>query len=102
MSTGSYRFTFIESISMPDVEATLYLAIIGAEALYGESTVRMDSAYSIDKQSRVCVVDARNEVGRCIAQIFTGYLTRELGNALFTVRAVAAHCNEETRVPAPA
>jgi hypothetical protein len=88
MRGAIYRFTFDESVCMADAEATLQLAILGAESLFGESTVRMDAAYSIDEDRHVCVVDARNEVGRCICQIFTGYLGRELGPDAFRVRAV--------------
>lgn len=95
-----YRFTFDESLSMSDVEATLHLAIVGAESLHGESTVRMDGAYSINEDRRVIVVDGRNEIGRCICQIFTGYLTREFGGDRFSVRAIASA--RAARLQAPA
>ena len=81
-----YRFEFDEPVPMTDVEATLHLAILGAEGLFGESSVRMDGAYSIDEKRRVCVVDARNEVGRSICQLLTGYLVKELGPDAFRVR----------------
>lgn len=86
MQPAIYRFSFDESVSMTDVETTLHLAILGAEGLFGESTVRMDATYSIDEARRVCVVDARNEVGRSICQLFTGYLVKELGPDAFRVR----------------
>ncbi len=89
MQSAIYRFEFEESVSMTDVETTLHLAILGAQGLFGESSVRMDGAYSIDEQRRICVVDARNDVGRCICQIFTGYLAKEFGDEAFSVRPVA-------------
>jgi len=92
MQLAIYRFEFEESVSMSDVEATLHLAILGAEGLYGESTVRMDGAYAIDEHRRVCVVDARSEVGRAICQLFTGYLARELKPDSFSVRPVQESC----------
>ncbi len=79
MQPAIYRFEFDEPVSMTDIETTLHLAILGAESLFGESSVRLDGAYSIDERRRICVVDARNEVGRCICQIFTGYVAREFG-----------------------
>jgi len=97
MQSAIYRFEFDEPTSMPDVEVTLQLAILGAEALFGESSVRMDGAYSIDEARRVCVVDARNEVGRSICQLFTGYLSKELGPDAFRVRTV----REMNRARAP-
>ena len=88
MQAAIYRFEFEETVSMPDVETTLHLAILGAEGLFGASTVRMDAAYSIDIEQRVCVIDARNDVGRSICQLLTGYLTKELSPDAFTVRPV--------------
>ena len=88
MQPAIYRFDFDASVSMPDVETTLHLAILGAEGLFGASTVRMDAAYSIDEGQRVCVIDARNDVGRSICQLLTGYLTKELSPDAFTVRPV--------------
>ena len=81
-----YRFEFDEPVPMTDVETTLHLAILGADAMFGESSVRMDGAYSIDERRRVCIVDARNEVGRSICQLLTGYLTKEFGPDAFRVR----------------
>ena len=88
MEPKIYRFDFDETLSMGDVEATLHLAILAAEGLFGESTVRMDASYSIDDEHRICIVDARNEVGRSISRVFTGYLGREFGETSFNVRAV--------------
>ena len=89
MQGAIYRFIFDKSVSMADAETTLQLAILGAESLFGESMVRMDAAYSIDEARRVCVVDASNEVGRCICRVFTGYLAREFGGDAFSVRPAA-------------
>jgi len=97
MQPAIYRFEFDEPASMADIETTLHLAILGAEALFGESTVRMDSAYSIDEQGRVCIIDARSAVGRSICQLFTGYLTKELAPDVFRVRPA----RQTTRSPAP-
>lgn len=96
MESAIYKYVFEESVSMEEAEATLHLAMLAAESMFGESTVRMDAAYSIDEENRVCVVDGNNEVGRCICRIFTGYLTREFGGSAFRVRPFAG------RKPAPA
>jgi len=88
MQPAVYQFEFDGPVSMNDIEATLHLAILGAEALYGESSVRMDGAYSVNEQRRICVVDARSEVGRTICQLFTGYLAKELDSSAFRVRSV--------------
>jgi len=88
MQPAIYRFDFDGSVSMTDAETTLHLAVLGAEGLFGETAVRMDGAYSIDEERRCCVIDARNEIGRSICQLFTGYLTKEFGGDAFRVRRV--------------
>ncbi|MCO6436921.1 MAG: hypothetical protein J5J06_07525 [Phycisphaerae bacterium] len=88
MMSAIYRYEFNEQAAIADVECTLHLALIGAKGLFGESTVRMDAAYSIDQARRIIAIDARSEVGHAICQLFTGYLTKEFGEAAFTVRAV--------------
>lgn len=100
MPSEIYRYTFDESVSMSDAESTLQLAILAAESLLGESIVRLDAAYSIDEQRRVCVVDASTEVGRSICRIFTGYLTREFGDHAFQVRPVQGRKPHAVAVPA--
>lgn len=86
MEPMRYRYEFEQALPMEEIEATLHLAIVAAESVFGSSTVRMDAQYSIDEPRRICVVDASSEVGRCICQIFTGYLTREFGASAFRVR----------------
>ncbi len=100
MQPAIYRFEFNEAVSMRDAEATLQLGILAAESLLGESTVRLDAAYSIDEQRRVCVVDASTDVGRSICRIFTGYLTREFGDHAFQVRPVQSRKLNAVTVPA--
>lgn len=94
MRSTLYRYKFDGSVPMPEIEASLHLAILAAEGLFGESKVRMDCAYSIDEKRRVCVVDGSNEVGRCICQIFTGYLTKEFDPDSFRVRRVKPRATE--------
>ncbi len=88
MESKIYHFEFDDSVPMEEAESTLHLAIMAAECVFGEPAVRMDAAYSIHEQNRVCVVDASHEVGRCICKVFTGYLVKEFGADSFTVRRI--------------
>ncbi len=96
----AYRYVFHDAVPIAEAEATLHLAILAAQSLFGEARVRMDASYSIDEQRRVCVVDASNDVGRCVCRIFTGYLTREFGDSAFRVRLAAQPDKVATEVPA--
>lgn len=86
MPTNVFRFNFGDAVSMEEAEASLHLAIIAAEGLFGESVVRMDASYHLDQPQRVIVVDASNEVGNAIARIFTRLAICEFGEDAFSVR----------------
>ena len=50
--------------------------------------MRLDAAFCLNEEKRACVVDAATPVGRSIAQIFTGLLTRQFGEDAFTVARI--------------
>ena len=89
MSRDVYRYTFDEKISLTEVRDSLFLAVFSAEGIHGRAQVRLDAAFCLDEKKRACVVDAATPVGRTVAQIFTGLLTREFGEDAFDVERVA-------------
>ena len=70
---------------MSAVEESLIQAVLAAECLHGESLVRLEAGYCLDEEKRVCAVDATTAVGRDVARIFTGFLTKDLGEGAFRV-----------------
>lgn len=86
MRNDKYRYVFSEEVSMDEVEATLVLAIVAAEALHGEAQVRLDAAHAFDRDIRRCVIDAGTEVGLHLNQVFATYLRREFGDDSFSVK----------------
>ncbi len=89
-----YRYNFSDDVPFRDVEESLLLAVLATESLHGRSLVRLDASFCLDEKKRACVVDAGTEVGRHIARIFTGFLTREFGEEAFKVERV-----DETQAP---
>jgi len=90
MNREIYRYNFDSKIPIRDVEESLFLAVFAAESLHGRSLVHLDASFRLDPRKRTCVVDGATKVGRTIARIFTGYLSREFGEGAFTVvRTVA-------------
>jgi hypothetical protein len=83
-----YRYKFTEGVSLRDVEETLLLAVLAAESLHGQSRVRLDAGYSIEKDKPTCVIDAATDVGRDISRIFTGLAIREFGEDAFQVERI--------------
>lgn len=94
MSKEPYRYLFPPHVPLEDIEATLLLAIWGAESLHGESQVRLDAAHYFDRNRRACVIDGGTPVGRDLNRLFVGFVRREFGVDAFSVEradAVATH-----------
>ncbi|VTR92501.1 Uncharacterized protein OS=Syntrophobacter fumaroxidans (strain DSM 10017 / MPOB) GN=Sfum_3784 PE=4 SV=1 [Gemmata massiliana] len=89
MSSDAYRYHFQSEIPAAEVEATLILSILGAEALHGEAQTRLDAGHAFDPKRRVVVIDAGTAVGRDLSRLFIGFLTREFGTGSFRVERVA-------------
>lgn len=85
MERQVYHYRFNGAVSLGEVEESLLLAVLAVESLYGRSPVRLDAAFCLDRDKRSCVVDAGSEVGRAIARIFTGFVTRQFGEDAFRV-----------------
>ena len=85
MTNELYRYQFNENVPFVDVIESLVLSVLAVEFLYGDAAIRLDAAYDIDKESRMCEIDNGTDVGRSIALIFTGYLSRQFGDKMFTL-----------------
>lgn len=79
MANTAVRFTFADSAPMDEVAGTLQLARIATESLHGEDRMRLEAAFTINRVTRACIIDAACEVGRTLALIFGGYARREFG-----------------------
>jgi hypothetical protein len=96
MSKELYRYTFPPHVPLEEVEATLLLAIWGAESLHGQTQVRLDAAHFLDPDRRACVIDAGTPVGRDVNRLFVGFVQREFGNDAFRVERIDAS-NQQTQ-----
>lgn len=81
-----YVYRFRRHVDIDDVQDTLTLAVLGAENLHGRARVRLDGWWLLDRQRRKCVIDASTSIGENIAQLFTGFLTREFGDGAYRVQ----------------
>jgi hypothetical protein len=94
MDRSTVKFAFKDSVPMPEVEATLRLALLAAESLHGEDRVRIETRARLDRGGRACVIDTATEVGRTLAAIFGGYVRREFGEeAIGIYLAMAGTCD---------
>lgn len=95
MNHDIYKYEFSFDIPIHEVERLLALSVLTTESLHGRTQVRLDASFYLDKQKRACIVDAGTEVGRHIARIFTGYLTREFGEEAFKVKRIIRDSNKK-------
>jgi hypothetical protein len=86
MDQELYRYSFDAKIPFEEIEGCLFLALLAAESLHGRALVRLNASFCLDMAKRCLVLDATTEVGRSIASIFVGFITREFGDDSFKVR----------------
>jgi len=90
------RFAFPEGTKKDLLEKQIALAVISAECAFGLSRVRIAAAYWLSLNGAggrrgagpEVTIDVSTDVGEHIAQVFTGLVTRELGQDGFDVRRV--------------
>jgi hypothetical protein len=68
------------------LERQIALAIVVAECVFGTARVRLDVSYLLERDR--LVIDVSNEIGAYVAQVFTGLISRQLGEDSFTVERV--------------
>lgn len=88
MSETTYRYTFAEGVPPEEIEDTLILAVLAAEALHGESQVRLDAEHTVERATRSVMIDAATRVGQDLNRLFTGLIVREFGAGSFHVHRV--------------
>jgi phosphopentomutase len=98
MDRNIYRYSFSKKIPHQDIEDSLFLAVLAVESLHGRSHIKMEASFCLDKEKRSCVVDAGTEIGRHIARIFTGFLTREFGENAFKVNFLGRRDDSKTKL----
>ena len=80
-----YKFNFSKDIPVDDIEDSLMVAALAAEALHGRAAMKIDLMFQFNKKSRICVVDAETQVGCDIARILTTFITKGYGESSFDV-----------------
>ncbi len=83
-----YRFRFSDEIPDGKIAQRLFLAAINVENLFGEAQMRLDAKFHIDRKARVVEIDRSSEVGRCVAKLFTRYMSKEFGDGCYSVERV--------------
>jgi hypothetical protein len=81
MTDRAIIFTFAANVPMTEVEQTLKLSLIAAEAVYGAMRVQLQASHTIDLEQHTCVIDDSSSVGEALSLLFAGYVLREFGSS---------------------
>lgn len=88
MRKDLFCYEFAATVPADEIEATLALAVVAAESLHGETSVRLDCGHAFNADCRSCVIDAYSVVGRDLNRLFAGFVSCEFGATTFTVERV--------------
>lgn len=80
------RFKFKDGIDSDLIESKIALAILAAEGVFGQAKVRLNAAYIVSRNK--AAIDVSNDVGEHIAQVFTRFMSEEVGENKFIVERV--------------
>ena len=89
MNALIYQYQFESHISMGEVRDTLRLAASATQSVYGRRRFLLEADFDLSEAERACWIDATNEVGRHLHQIFRGYVVSEFPPHSFTVSKVS-------------
>ena len=89
MNTLVYRYQFEPHISINEVRDTLRLAASATQSVYGRRRLLLDADFDLSEADRACWIDATDEVGRHLHQVFRGFVVSEFPPHSFTVSKVS-------------
>lgn len=98
MNAPRYCFKFTNAVDMRDVEETLLMSVIAAEAVHGRARVHLDARFNVDATNRSCVVGADSVVGQDIAKVFTEFLLLDVGESAFEINGAGAQRGQHVNV----
>ena len=75
---------------MEAVKSSLLLAVMAVEGLKGRARVQLEARFKLNKNKRICVIDADTYIGESIARIFTGFVVKEFGEKAFKVKRIVS------------
>lgn len=98
LAASAYRFTLPDSAQAAAAQETLSLALMAAEALYGEPQMRLEIHCLFESRTRSVWIETRSVAGADLARLFMAYAMREFPG-LIVERVSEAACFEKEGGP---
>lgn len=81
METRTFKFQFTQKVCFTEAAATLGLARIAAESLYGVDRVAFEFEATLNQQERFILIMAKGQAGYDMALMFRRFARIEFGNS---------------------
>jgi hypothetical protein len=85
METKRFKFQFTDKAGFNEVVATLGLARIAAESLYGVDRVDFEFGYAVNEKLRVVLITTTGQAGYDLVVMFHGFARLEFGRSSMTM-----------------
>lgn len=85
MSQHVDQYAFDPTVTEPQVRETLSLAVLATESYFGRLRVLGEARFDHDDDG-VVWIDATNEVGEHLSKVFGGFVRREFGDRVRSLR----------------
>ncbi|MEI8309329.1 MAG: hypothetical protein WCH98_01095 [Verrucomicrobiota bacterium] len=80
-----YIYSFRHGVSMQEVADSLFLAALATESVFGRSLFRLEASFRLETDRRSCSIDGSTSIGRTLACIFHGFISRQIGERRFRI-----------------
>ena len=88
VSEGHFQFEFNRKADMTKVEEVMLMAVAAIEGIHGRSRVQYDATYGINHGTRICLVNADNQIGVDLTKVLVEFLNLEVGRYEYRIRRV--------------
>lgn len=79
------QYAFSSDVLDQDIRDTLDLALLATESVYGRRRALSEAYFDLDDDG-VCWIDTTNEVGEHLSKVFGGFVRREFGPRVRSLR----------------
>jgi hypothetical protein len=80
------QYVFDADINVSQIRDILSLTVLATQSVFGRCRTLTDTAFDLDVDG-VCWIDVSSEVGEHLSQVFGGFVRREFGDRVRSLRS---------------
>ena len=90
-----FIYSFKHGVAMREARDLLFLAALATESVFGRSLFRLEANFLMDADRNTCCIDASTPVGRVLACIFHGFVSKQIGERRFRIQRTVGSYGKE-------